>query len=294
MTPAPALSVIFRRLIQRYIMIEEVVLVDNTHIHPFSCLDDDSTDSGSDAGTDKGQNHSVAAVAAFNMPTNATARPAALRKTIGGIIFTPVDEVTFESMSPGVFRDCYRMRRPVIVKAGAATWCACSSWADPVEFMSKVTPNSGVTLVSKDNSNFLLHELCDVNAVSLHDSIRQILLPQLSSSTSSSISKLYSRMYLDSHPQLYDDVNFSNIADCMSAALPTSATNCDGECITTDDGSTSNSSDSSTSSRTSIKLSNCGVWVSSKDCVTPLHYDICHGFLCQIGGSYYLNERLYH
>ena len=29
---------------------------------------------------------------------------------------------------------------------------------------------------------------------------------------------------------------------------------------------------------------NCGVWISSRGCVTPLHYDLCHGFLTQIYG----------
>ena len=33
-----------------------------------------------------------------------------------------------------------------------------------------------------------------------------------------------------------------------------------------------------------VKLPNCGVWFGSAGSVTPLHYDLCHGFLCQIVG----------
>lgn len=29
----------------------------------------------------------------------------------------------------------------------------------------------------------------------------------------------------------------------------------------------------------------CGIWVSSPGCVTPLHFDTCHGLLCQVRGE---------
>jgi len=33
-----------------------------------------------------------------------------------------------------------------------------------------------------------------------------------------------------------------------------------------------------------FKRENCSVWVSTTGCVTPLHFDLCHGFLCQVRG----------
>jgi len=33
-----------------------------------------------------------------------------------------------------------------------------------------------------------------------------------------------------------------------------------------------------------VKLKNCGVWFGAASNVTPLHYDLCHGFLIQIKG----------
>eukprot|EP00127_Corallochytrium_limacisporum_P006249 Clim_evm8s223 gene=Clim_evmTU8s223 len=32
-------------------------------------------------------------------------------------------------------------------------------------------------------------------------------------------------------------------------------------------------------------LNQPGIWLSSKGCITPLHYDTCHGFLCQVSGT---------
>ena len=29
----------------------------------------------------------------------------------------------------------------------------------------------------------------------------------------------------------------------------------------------------------------CGLWISSPGCVTPLHFDMCHGLLCQVRGE---------
>ena len=34
-----------------------------------------------------------------------------------------------------------------------------------------------------------------------------------------------------------------------------------------------------------LKLENCGVWFGSRSNVTPLHYDLCHGFLIMIKGT---------
>ena len=34
-----------------------------------------------------------------------------------------------------------------------------------------------------------------------------------------------------------------------------------------------------------FKLSNCGVWLGSAGNVTPLHYDLCHGFLIGVLGT---------
>lgn len=34
-----------------------------------------------------------------------------------------------------------------------------------------------------------------------------------------------------------------------------------------------------------FRMSSCGVWLGSAGCVTPLHYDLCHGFLVGVRGT---------
>ena len=36
-----------------------------------------------------------------------------------------------------------------------------------------------------------------------------------------------------------------------------------------------------------VKHALCGVWVSNAGCITPLHFDLCHGMLCQVRMHYH-------
>jgi hypothetical protein len=235
-------------------MIDEVLGLPHSSMRSFALLGTDGSDSESEEEVNAFDNSlEKSSSEAFNIKPKQNVE----YMTIGGITVTSVDVSDVETINPTMFRDRYRMRRPVIIRAGASTWNAVSLWADPDTFMAKVTPNCGVTLVSKDNKNFLLHELCDVSRVSLHDALREIL--SVSSDTEHTNCKKYSRMYLHEHPHLHEDVNLTQISNYMSAPSGSSSMKAD------------------------LKLSNCGVWASSQGCETPLHYDICHGFLCQIG-----------
>lgn len=145
-----------------------------------------------------------------------------------------------------LFRDRYRMKRPVVLRNMCGEWAATSTWGIAGTISSRMSSSSGTTLISKDNLNFLFHELCFVSDIPANDAIDDILGPSISSS------KMYTRIYLDHHPQLLSHIDSSILSHIA------------GDVVFVD--------------------RNIGVWVSSEGCVTPLHYDLCHGFLCQLVG----------
>ena len=146
------------------------------------------------------------------------------------------------------------MQKPVIIKSLATNWPAATKWKLPGGLAGQLHGTSGTTLVAKDNKNFLLHELCDITNEPIVDSINNIL------SGSEHSRRVYCRLYLDSHPNLLGDINTEHLSLLAQAGTTTSE------------------------SMFEFALKNIGVWVSSSGCVTPLHYDLCHGFLCQIIG----------
>ena len=105
----------------------------------------------------------------------------------------------------------------------------------------------GKVLVSQDNTIFLCHEICVLSDEPILDAIERIL------TTDSTTDRRYFRLYLSENANSIGDIAVSELE--RLAGLE----------------------------EQHFVAKNCGVWISSTGCVTPLHYDLCHGFLCQIG-----------
>ncbi|CAM9148712.1 unnamed protein product [Ectocarpus fasciculatus] len=149
------------------------------------------------------------------------------------------------------------MKKPIIMRNMAGVWPAVTRWSGSASLSDLLSTEEGTTLVSKDNLNFLFHELCDVSSVLVQDAVKGIM----AGDESESGSKHYTRLYIDKHPELLPDIDVTTLSDLASTSI--------GSVLGT---------------AIPFVPKNMGVWVSSAGCVTPLHYDLCHGFLCQIVG----------
>jgi hypothetical protein len=175
-------------------------------------------------------------------------------------VMANVDEIDFSEILPDVFQSRYRMKMPVIMKNMAGQWPALLRWGEPDVLTDSMVSLEGTTLVSKDNLNFLLHELCDQKSIPVKDAVLEILSD---SSLDTGDTKMYCRLYGDAHPELLLDIDSTSL--CALASH--------GEEII-----------EGIENVFSFIPKNVGVWVSSRGCITPLHYDLCHGFLCQVVG----------
>ena len=175
-----------------------------------------------------------------------------------------VQTLSLADITPYIFKENFRMKNPLLLKNACAAWPSThNTWSIPSNFIGKMSTEGGVVLSSKDNKHFLYHELCDQVEITATSAISEIFYGR------DVIRKLYCRLYLSEHPDLLADLNMSILAELSQfEILP----------ITSEKEKITDNCDSFP-----FKLKNCGVWVSSAGCVTPLHYDLCHGYLCQIG-----------
>lgn len=172
------------------------------------------------------------------------------------------------------FASVYRNKRPVIFKNGSSSWESTKLWGKEGNFETLFQHAQSrledvEVLVAKDDRNFLKNELCDVIKMPLIDAWQQILFHNTSALSSSPTShstptKMYCRIYLDQHPELLPYFDLKLLRDCASFGQKST----DGESI-----------------EVQLKNKNIGLWISTKSCITPLHFDICHGFLSQICGN---------
>jgi hypothetical protein len=111
-------------------------------------------------------------------------------------------------------------------------------------------------LVAKDGRTFLKHELTDTETVTIEEGLKQIL-----SNCETVSPRRYLRAYLDKIK------SWRNVIYPMLDIL--SPLRKSGE---------------------NFKEAGVGIWVSQAGCETPLHFDLCHGFLLQQQGckTFYL------
>jgi ribosomal protein L16 Arg81 hydroxylase len=204
-----------------------------------------------------------------------------------------MDEEWITSMNEQ-FRTLYRMKKPVCLKNGAKDWPALWKWNDPNYFSSSLmTPEIGESkgentqetlLVANDGQTFLKHELCQRSEMDYRQAIQLILSKrqqeqdsQITTTTETTTNgiidhqRMYCRLYFDHQPLLAADTLHQELA---SIFLPNPLSH-------------PHPSSPSLQQRdlSSFEPKNCGIWISSSGCVTPLHYDLCHGLLVQVSGT---------
>jgi hypothetical protein len=150
------------------------------------------------------------------------------------------------------FHQIYRMNKPVCLTHGAHDWPALEKWKSFEYLNSVITDIPSSTLIALDGQTFLKHEFCEIlTSLTTRESIQQILLSNDMISSSHN-QRMYCRLYFDHQPLLAADTHHQPLQSIFCSHF---------------------------------EQKNCGIWFSSSECVTPLHYDLCHGLLIQISGK---------
>jgi len=150
----------------------------------------------------------------------------------------------------------------VIITNVASKWKS-SQWKEESNFISLLQlalekTDDVEVLIANDNRNFLRNELCEVEKMALATAWEQILGPGGVHGTNRT--NKYSRIYLDQFPELAPYFDLELLAECARFGRQEEEFK-------------------------GFKERNIGFWVSTKSCTTPLHFDLCHGFLCQVLGN---------
>lgn len=187
------------------------------------------------------------------------------------------------------FQSLYRMKKPLCLRNGAQDWPALVRWSDLNYFSSSIMTSvreeregecdQETLLVANDGMTFLKHEFCQRSEMDYRQATQLILnkRPQeqeqeslTSEPSSTDHQRMYCRLYFDHQPVLAADTLPQQLA---SVFLPNSLSS-----------SSPNPLSSQQREENSFEPKNCGIWISSSGCVTPLHYDLCHGILVQVYG----------
>jgi len=159
------------------------------------------------------------------------------------------------------FAKDYRNQQPVIITNVASKWKS-SQWAEESNLnqllqLALEKMDDVEVLIANDNRNFLRNELCEVEKMALATAWEQILY---SPDNIGNRTNKYSRIYLDQFPELAPYFDLELLTECARFGHQ-------GEDLK------------------GFKERNIGFWVSTPSCTTPLHFDLCHGFLCQVLGN---------
>ena len=167
------------------------------------------------------------------------------------VIRTIQDDVP---MNHTVFTKEYRNRKPIVLTGAASKWChgGCRQ-----RISEQVNPGEIKVLFAKDGRNFLKNNYCREEVISLVDGLQHLLL-EASEGVTTTLPELrfYLRIYLHDHPRLMGDLNLQYLTTLAFGMNHIH----------------------------SFNAKNVGLWASCAQCVTPLHFDLCHGFLAQISG----------
>ena len=140
----------------------------------------------------------------------------------------------------------FRHRAPVLLAGFAQGWAALSRWSSPPHLAS-LLDQEVLVLRSPDGQRFLKRD-CEQLRQPFHDVALQLFGP---APTSPEAGRMYARAPLASG--LRSEVDLSGLETLVGGKV--------------------------------FKDANSGVWLGTAGNVTPLHYDLCHGFLIQVLGS---------
>lgn len=232
----------------------------------------------------------------------------------------PVDRCIPSSIVSQNFEHSYRNKKPVIIAGGALTWLGINTALGAVYTILSLVEECEIdALVALDGRQFLKNDLCKFERIDLTAGITRILCRKESEICIKEGNlvpgfdeeRTYLRIYFDSHPKLLGQIDLSFLVMLMSLTLTTEA-NSDQihqfeqqplfinpstfplvpsfvKPVELLSSSTGIGVDTSP-----FQLKNIGLWASSEGCVTPLHFDLCHGFLAQVKMYYYYRYPYYH
>eukprot|EP01006_Ploeotia_vitrea_P018075 TRINITY_DN49336_c0_g1_i1.p1 TRINITY_DN49336_c0_g1~~TRINITY_DN49336_c0_g1_i1.p1 ORF type:complete len:304 (-),score=20.50 TRINITY_DN49336_c0_g1_i1:120-1031(-) len=169
-----------------------------------------------------------------------------------------------EELSHAVFTDTYRNKKCIKLCGLINKWEACSRWQHPFTTLAADIANEAepfMVLQANDNLHFFKHELCTVSEDRNH-AVALSKVADFAEELPEHNVRYYLRLPLV--PQLKQHISLPGFIEMLTGVR-------EQDC-------------SATASKL-FKSSCCTVWISPPGCITPLHYDFCHGFLAQVTGK---------
>ena len=153
------------------------------------------------------------------------------------------------SLSYQEFAEHYRHKQPVIISGLAHDWAAVSRWHD-VAHLRTLLDDEVLVLRSPDGHHFLKRD-CD----HFSGAFARVADTLFGAPLHGPAERLYARAPLSGG--LRDEICLDKLGELASGAA----------------------------GMQSFTEAKCGVWLGSGGCITPLHYDLCHGFLVGVLGT---------
>lgn len=148
------------------------------------------------------------------------------------------------------FEERYRHKRPVILAGLASDWTALSRWMDAAHLCT-LLEDEVLVLRSRDGRQFLKRD-CEQFDGPFPRVAEMLFQPATGRRPGQ---RLYARAPLKDG--LRDEVCLRSLEELVGGAVGAHA----------------------------FQDAKCGVWLGSAGCITPLHYDLCHGFLAGVLGT---------
>ena len=210
----------------------------------------------------------------------------------------PVSRWAPSTLDQPCFQASVRNKKPAIISHGAESWFKVAESNGLVaDIVSTVESCDVEMLTALDGRNFLRQCLCKSRVVGLKGGLLSILsgdrkhrddedqsLAQQPDDAlpASALERRYIRIYIDSHRKVLEKIDLSSLVHLALDPRETDHKNTSEERRDLSDESTIVEPNDTIKP---FKLKNIGLWTSSEGCVTPLHFDLCHGFLAQIVGK---------
>ena len=177
----------------------------------------------------------------------------------------------FVNDTDGEFFQRFRGKKPVLVRGLVPRWRASSAWAAPSGsfdgLLNAIGPETCVScLFAKDGTHFFANDLCDASEVSFESGV---VTPCLCEKGPGAGTRRYCR--LRPLPEA--------LAHSVDIGEPFVEVEDDGGMEAPGDG------ENRDRNRSVFSRKLCACWIGSRGVVTPLHFDLCHGFLANVVGA---------
>ena len=166
-----------------------------------------------------------------------------------------LQKLQWDQLEYELYNTKIRNTHPIIIVGFISTWPAFKKW-ESVDYLANIFgPKPILVLEAKDNLHFFKNVLTNHHEIPGDEAINLIL-----NESKSSEKRWYARKSFKN--RFLEDV-----------FLPYRLVHKEW-----------NEHEKPSEIKSPFVKKNCTVWVSTKGNITPLHYDLCHGFLCQVSG----------